>query len=111
MTANRNANAAERGCPMPGNAPSTTPPPLLVDASTTTPPALVVDRRNAARILAVSERTVWSRTVPRGDLPCVRVGARVLYSVDTLRAWVVQQEVRVLNGNGDDAPDGGLGCE
>ena len=42
MTANRNANATERGCPMPGN------------AATPTPPKLLVDSREASRLLSIS---------------------------------------------------------
>jgi excisionase family DNA binding protein len=53
---------------------------------------LLVDVKEAARLLGVSDRTVWSVTAPRGTLPCVRVGGRVLYSPDTLREWVRSQQ-------------------
>ena len=57
-----------------------------------TSPKLLLTVREAAAALSVSERTLWGLTAPRGDLPCVRVGARVLYSVDTLRAWVAKRQ-------------------
>ena len=56
--------------------------------------ALLICARDAARMLAVSERTLWDWTSPRGTLACVRRpgSGRVLYSVETLRAWIVGQE-------------------
>lgn len=70
------------------------------DASLVTRPApigadvLLIAARDAARMLAVSERTLWDWTSPRGTLACVRRpgSGRVLYSVETLRAWIAAQE-------------------
>lgn len=55
---------------------------------------LLIAARDAARMLNVSERTLWDWTSPRGTLACVRRpgSGRVLYSVETLRAWIGQQE-------------------
>ena len=61
------------------------PAPIGVDV-------LLIPARDAARMLSVSERTLWGITAPRGSLPCVRIGARCLYSPDALRAWIVAQE-------------------
>jgi predicted DNA-binding transcriptional regulator AlpA len=55
-------------------------------------PRLLLTARDAARALAVSERTLWGLTQPRGPIPCVRVGARsVRYSVADLEHWIAQQ--------------------
>jgi hypothetical protein len=42
---------------------------------------LLLSAREAAAALSICEKTLWSITRPRGDLPCVRIGRRVLYSV------------------------------
>lgn len=54
---------------------------------------LVVDARTAARMLAISERTLWSRTAPRGSIPVVAIGARRLYDVEDLRRYIAAQKV------------------
>ena len=41
---------------------------------------LLVPAPEAAQSLSVCEKTLWSITEPRGDLPCVRIGRRVLAS-------------------------------
>jgi hypothetical protein len=48
---------------------------------------LLVDATVAAHMLSLSPRSLWSLTA-RAEIPCVRVGARKLYSVEVLRAWV-----------------------
>ena len=58
--------------------------------NTTAP--LAVNSREAARILSISERTLWSMTQPRGPIPAVRIGARsVRYSVEALRRYLAAQ--------------------
>lgn len=52
------------------------------------PPQLLLNARDAARSLAVCPKTLWTITQPRGDLPCVRIGHRVLYSVSALQQWI-----------------------
>jgi excisionase family DNA binding protein len=52
---------------------------------------LLVSMREAAQLLGVCARTVWGLT-RAGELPCVRIGVRVLYSPDTLRRWVAARE-------------------
>lgn len=47
--------------------------------------------RDAAKRLAVSERTLWSQTEPRGLIPVVRIGKAVRYSPDALDAYVRAQ--------------------
>ena len=48
---------------------------------------LAVRPHEAARILGMSERTLWTLT-KQGGLPHFKVGRLVLYSVDALRQWV-----------------------
>jgi excisionase family DNA binding protein len=52
---------------------------------------LLVRSREAARMLAISERTLWTMT-KSGRLPCVRLQGSVRYKVDTLLTWVTEQE-------------------
>jgi excisionase family DNA binding protein len=50
-----------------------------------------VNARQAAALLGVSERTLWGLTAPRGDLPAVRLGSRVLYRVCDLEAYLAKR--------------------
>lgn len=59
---------------------------------------LLIPGRDAARMLGgISERTLYAMTAPRGPIASVRIGRadsgnpRVLYSVETLRAWIAAQ--------------------
>ncbi len=56
------------------------------DSSST--PKLLLSVRETAEALGVCEKTVWSLTVPRGNLRPVKIGARVLYYVADLTAWI-----------------------
>jgi len=53
-----------------------------------------VSRRDAARMLGVSEGTLWNHSQPRGPIPCSRIGGRVLYVVDLLRRFLEEQAQR-----------------
>ena len=53
---------------------------------------LLVSARDAAETLSISERTLWGLTAPRGPIPCVRLGGRVLYSPEALRKWIAEQQ-------------------
>ena len=60
----------------------------------TTPPTLEplsVDTRQAARLLGVCPRTVVGLTTS-GELPSFKLGARRLFAVDTLRAFIRARE-------------------
>ena len=73
------------------------------DASPFTPPApigadvLLIPASAAAKLLSVSERTLYAMTAPRGPIVSVRIGRadsgnpRVLYSVERLRKWIAAQ--------------------
>jgi excisionase family DNA binding protein len=52
--------------------------------------ALALRPREAAKLLSVSQRTLWTWT-QAGIVPHTRVGRTVLYSVDALRGWLSEQ--------------------
>ena len=54
------------------------------------PSPLLVGMNDAARMLGVSARTLWSMA-NSGELPTVRVRRRVLFNVEALRAWIDAQ--------------------
>ena len=58
----------------------------------TTVAPLLLSAREAARLLSISERTLWGLTSPRGPILCVRLRGRVLYSPDALRKWIAEQQ-------------------
>gem|GEM_PF-591433 len=53
-------------------------------------PSLLVSTSEAARLLRISSRTLWTLT-QAGDVPCVRIGRKVLYSRRSLKQWVRQR--------------------
>jgi hypothetical protein len=55
-------------------------------------PRLLLPGREAARVLSISERLLWSLTAPRGPIACVRLGRRVLYPVASLEAFIASQQ-------------------
>ena len=50
-------------------------------------PRLLLDAHDVAKALSISERTLWALT-DQGDIPCVRIGRRVLYDPRSLTAWI-----------------------
>jgi excisionase family DNA binding protein len=70
----------------------------MANASITTPTILTL--QEAADVLRVSTRTLYSLTRPRGPIPCVRCGPRgVRYSLAALQRFIAEQE------NSDDCQD------
>jgi hypothetical protein len=67
------------------------------------PSSLALRPREAAKALGISPRSLWGLTVPRGPIPCVRVGhgerRTVLYPVTELQAWLTQ-EAEAAKGGG-----------
>lgn len=55
---------------------------------TATPAPLALSPREAAKSLGISERTLWASTQPRGPIPSVKLGNRVLYPVASLNEWL-----------------------
>ena len=62
----------------------------LSKPATPIPPCLALRPREAAAALGISERTLWAWTAT-GDVPHLRRDKVVLYSVDSLRAWLAEQ--------------------
>lgn len=62
--------------------------PLLIE---TKAEPLLVDGRSAARLLSVSERTLWSLS-NRGELASVKIGRRRLYDPRDLTAFIDRQK-------------------
>lgn len=52
--------------------------------------ALALRPRDAAKALAISERTLWEWT-HHGDIPHVRIGRTILYPTAELQAWLSRQ--------------------
>ena len=50
-------------------------------------PRLLLDVHDTAEALSICERKLWELT-NQGDIPCVRIGRRVLYDPRALRAWI-----------------------
>lgn len=63
---------------------------------------LLIDEAEAARLLSVCRKTLWSLTAPWGPIPCVRLGLpgsrkpAVRYSLEALRAYIAQAEQQQL---------------
>ena len=52
---------------------------------------LLLSATEAARALGICPKSLWLATVPRGTIPCIRIGSRVLYSPADLQAWIDRQ--------------------
>lgn len=49
---------------------------------------LLIDSRQAAKLLNVSERTLWEMAHSNEMPPAIRIGRAVRFSVDALKKWV-----------------------
>jgi hypothetical protein len=58
----------------------------------TTPAKLLWTSQQAAQACEISERTLWARTRPRGEIPCVRIGSAVRYSPEVLQRFFESQQ-------------------
>ena len=65
------------------------------------PQPLALRPREAAKVLGISERTLWQLTHD-GHIPCVRLGTgkrrAVLYPVSELQAWLTRQSSGAIGG-------------
>lgn len=64
----------------------TLPSPILLPEANVTPPDLLM-ARDAAKLLGVCEKTLWSMT-DQGELPVIRIGRRVSYDPRDLNRWM-----------------------
>ena len=76
-------------------APFPTIPPTSGD-----PPRLALRPKEAAIALGISERLLWART-NCGDIPCVRIGRSVRYSVSLLDEWLIEKAGEVRSKRSD----------
>lgn len=68
--------------------------PLMINekqmGSATVISPILVNCREAARMLSISERTLWGLTASH-EIPSLRIGRSVRYRVADLHNWVEQQ--------------------
>jgi hypothetical protein len=57
----------------------------------TDPAPLAMRPKEAAKVLGIGQRKLWSLTHPRGPILCVRAGRCVLYPYRSLQAWLAEQ--------------------
>jgi len=57
-------------------------------------PDALLTREQVAKLLSVSTKSIQRMTAPRGPLPCVAVGARILYNPTDLRQFIDASTVR-----------------
>ncbi len=57
-------------------------------------PRLALRPKDAAKALGIGQRKLWELSQPRGPIPCVRVGACVLYPVPLLEKWLAEHAER-----------------
>lgn len=62
----------------------------MAETQTVSSPALL-DAHQAAKLLNVSERTLWSLTSPRGRLPVVRIGRLQRFRLADLQNFIQGQ--------------------
>ena len=55
---------------------------------------ILLSKGEAAQVLSISEKKLWFLTFPRGPIMSVRLGGRVLYSPETLREFIKEEERR-----------------
>jgi excisionase family DNA binding protein len=76
------------------------PRPMTAQPAPSPPPAAakpeeqLLSTRMAARLLNISERTLWTMSHPRGAIQTVRVGRRVLYPRTELMNWIAENTSR-----------------
>ncbi|MCE9589087.1 MAG: helix-turn-helix domain-containing protein [Planctomycetes bacterium] len=63
------------------------------DPTTPTPTVapLLVGEREAARLLGISARKLWSMAAG-GEVPYVKIGTAKRYSIEALRTWIAAHE-------------------
>jgi len=67
-------------------------------AYTKSTPTLLLTAKEAAAALRISPKSLWANSQPRGDIPVVRIGRSVRYSVASLQQWIAAQEAAVADG-------------
>lgn len=60
---------------------------------------MLISATKAAELLGISARHLWTLT-KSGDIPCIRVGRRVMYSPTLLQEWVNSNAIKGGNDDG-----------
>ena len=60
----------------------------------------LITASEAAKLLNVSEKTLWNHTSPRGSIPVIRLGRTVRYERQSLQAWIAAQLAQQIPRNG-----------
>jgi predicted DNA-binding transcriptional regulator AlpA len=58
------------------------------------PVSKLMNVREVAEVSGLCEKSIWNVTAPRGDLPCVKMGTRVLYRPEDVAAWIESRVIR-----------------
>ena len=58
---------------------------------------MLLSANQAAKTLGICTKSLWSQTAPRGPIPSVKIGSRVLYSPADLQAWIDGQKRKGVN--------------
>lgn len=56
--------------------------------------AALLSIREASELLNLCEKSVWNHAAPRGTLPVVRIGSRMLFRREDLGRWIESRVVR-----------------
>ncbi len=65
---------------------------MRMNDATENHPVLLWTPKETAKALAISPRTLWARTSPRGPILSIRIGNCVRYAVDDLREMIEQMK-------------------
>lgn len=63
---------------------------------------MLITPREAAKLLSVCERTLYMLT-KTGQIPAVRIGRSVRYSVNELEAWIARASEKKCENSQNDA--------
>jgi excisionase family DNA binding protein len=66
-------------------------------------PNLLLNRQEAARTLAISQRSLWTRTAS-GEIPHLRIGRSVRYRLSSLEAYLSEKEEESNAGQAGNQP-------
>lgn len=58
------------------------------------PSAALLSIREASELLNLCEKSVWNHAAPRGTLPTVRIGSRLLFRREDIDRWIESRVVR-----------------
>ena len=65
------------------------------------PDKLLLSTADASKALSICEKSLFNYSIPRGTLPKIKIGSRVMYSPADLQSWIDEQK-----SGGQEAGDG-----